>query len=198
MHYLQSRGKTVVAMKPVASGCERTGAGLRNEDALLLQRQASVKVEYGQINPYALEPPVAPHIAAEQAGVQIEFGCIRSAFAGLSGRADCVLVEGVGGWEVPVSGRLSMADLARLLELPVILVVGIRLGCLNHALLTAAAIAAHGPPLAGWVANCIPPLAELAEENINTLKSMVSAPLLGIVPVLSEVSTGRVADCLVL
>jgi dethiobiotin synthetase len=196
MRHLQAQGKTVFALKPVATGCERTAAGLRNEDALQLQRQASVRLDYEQINPYAFEPPIAPHIAAGFAGVRIEFDRIRSALGMLSGQADCVLVEGIGGWQVPLDDRQTMADLARVLALPVILVAGIRLGCLNHALLTAAAIEASGLRLAGWVANCIPPRADFAEDNINYLKSMISAPLLGVIPVLSEVNAGRVAGCL--
>jgi len=196
MRHLQAQGKTVAALKPIATGCERTAAGLRNKDALRLQAQASVRLDYRQVNPYAFEPPVAPHIAAGLAGVRIEFDRIRSALGSLSGQADCVLVEGIGGWQVPVNGRQTMADLARVLALPVILVAGIRLGCLNHALLSAAAIEASGLRLAGWVANCIPPRADFAEDNINYLKTMISSPLLGVVPLLSEVNTGRVAGCL--
>ena len=196
MRHLQVQGKTVVALKPVATGCERTAAGLRNDDALRLQAQASFSLDYRQVNPYAFEPPIAPHIAAGLAGVRIEFDRIRSTLGTLSEQADCVLVEGIGGWQVPVNGRQTMADLARVLALPVILVAGIRLGCLNHALLSAAAIEASGLRLAGWVANCIPPPADFAEDNINSLKSMISAPLLGVVPMLSEVNVGRVAGCL--
>lgn len=196
MHALQAQGKTVAGMKPVASGCERTTEGLRNADAVQLQQQASARLAYEQVNPYAFEPPIAPHIAARQAGVEINPGHIGDAFKRLRGQADCVVVEGVGGWLVPVNAHQTMADVAVSLGLPVILVVGVRLGCLNHALLTRDAIAASGAGLAGWVASCLPPATEAAEENISALKTMINAPCLGVVPVLSEMSTGAVADFL--
>ncbi len=193
MHCLQSRGRRVAALKPVASGCQATAGGLRNDDALALQRQASVALDYGQVNPYAFEPAIAPHIAAARAGVRIDPGRIRQAYADLAGRADCVLVEGAGGWQVPLDGRYTLADLARRLGLPVILVVGLRLGCLNHARLTADAIEAVGLPLAGWVANCPPPPADAGEESINALIKIINAPLLGIVPLLKVVTAEAVA-----
>ena len=157
MRWLQDRGRRVAAMKPVASGCERTPQGLRNEDALQLQQQASMPLDYDVVNPYAFEPPIAPHIAASQAGVQIELDIIRQGVRLLAEHADLVCVEGVGGWLVPLNGEESVADLAVSLGLGVVLVVGMRLGCLNHALLTAQAIQASGASLAGWVANCLPP-----------------------------------------
>jgi dethiobiotin synthetase len=183
-------------MKPVASGCERTSAGLRNDDALQLQRQSSVALPYALVNPYAFEPPIAPHIAAARAGEIIAIRTIRAACAEIAGKADRVLVEGVGGWQVPLNDDEFLADLVRALELEVILVVGIRLGCLNHALLTAASIEASGCTPAGWVANCLPPGTAFAEENINTLKSRLSFPFLGEVPVMEHVEPGRVAECL--
>ena len=197
MQHFQQQGKTVAAMKPVASGCEQTPAGLRNDDAVQLLQQSSICLDYDQVNPYAFEPAIAPHIAAAQCGVRIEPEKIRRIYAALTGQADCVLVEGVGGWQVPLDDRLTMADLAVLLGLDIILVVAMRLGCLNHALLTAAAVQSSGLKLAGWVANCLPAVqAEAADENINALKSRISAPLLGIVPVLPRVSPKAVADCL--
>jgi dethiobiotin synthetase len=198
MQYLQAQGQTVVAMKPVASGCERTPAGLRNADALQLQQQASIPLDYALVNPYAFEPAMAPHIAAARAGVRIDSGKILSAYHVLARQADCVLVEGVGGWQVPLAADETLADLARALGLDVIMVVAIRLGCLNHALLTAASIAAGGSELRGWVANQIPPRLEGAQENINTLKSMLSMPLLGVLPVLPGISAGMVAENLTL
>lgn len=193
MHHLQAQGLSVVAMKPVASGSERTAAGLRNADALQLQRQASVPLDYALVNPCAFEPAIAPHIAAALAGVRIDSRAILSAYRKLARRADCVLVEGVGGWQVPLSEDETLADLARVLGLEVVLVVAIRLGCLNHALLSAESIAASGCQLRGWVANLVPPRAEFAEENINTLKSMLSSPLLGVIPALPDISAGIVA-----
>jgi len=196
MAYLQAQGHRVAAMKPVASGCEHTAAGLVNADALQLQRQSSVALPYALVNPYAFEPPIAPHIAAARVGQTIAIDTIRSACAEIAGKADRVLVEGVGGWQVPLNDDETLADLARALELEVILVVGIRLGCLNHALLTAASITASGCVPAGWVANRLPPGADFAGENINTLKSRLSFPFLGDIPVMEQVEPGRVAACL--
>lgn len=195
MQHLRQQGKTVAAMKPVASGCEQTPAGLRNDDAVQLLQQSSICLDYDQVNPYAFEPAIAPHIAAAQCGIRIEPEKIQRIYATLTGQADCVLVEGVGGWQVPLNDRLTMADLAVQLGLDVILVVAMRLGCLNHALLTAAAIQSSGLKLAGWVANCLPQM-QAVDENINALKSRISAPLLGIVPALPGVSPKAVADCL--
>jgi len=196
MQLLQDRGRRVVAMKPVASGCERTAAGLRNADAMALLQQASVRLEYDRVNPYAFEPACAPHIAADRAGVRIDTGAIGAGFNALKERAEIVLVEGVGGWQVPLNDRETVADLAARLELGVILVVGIRLGCLSHALLTTEAITAAGLELVGWVANRLPPTPEFGDENISTLKSSICAPLLGITPALSPVSPTAVARSL--
>jgi len=193
MRYLQAQGLSVAAMKPVASGCERTAAGLRNGDALQLQQQASIPLDYALVNPYAFEPAIAPHIAAAQAGVRIDSGTILSAYRQLACQADCVLVE-----QVPLTKYETLADLARLLGLDVLLVVAIRLGCLNHALLSAASIAASGCQLRGWVANLVPPLPEFAEENINTLKSMLSSPLVGVVPAIPAIRADIVAENLAL
>ena len=193
MQLLQARGNTVVAMKPVAAGCESTPAGLRNDDALRLQQQASIELDYAQINPCAFAPAIAPHIAAEQAGVRIDIDYITNKYSELSCVSDCVIVEGVGGWLVPMNADETLADLALQLQLDVIMVVAIRLGCLNHALLTAAAITAAGCTLAGWVANQLPPALEGAQENINYLKSRLSVPLLGTLPIMPVASAGTVA-----
>ncbi len=194
MHRLQAQGYRVAGMKPVASGCEPTPVGLRNADALQLQRQSSVAMDYALVNPYAFAPAIAPHIAAQQAGVRIDLDIIHSAYAQIAGQADRVVVEGVGGWEVPLNERDTLADLVRELELPVILVVAIRLGCLNHALLSAAAISHAGLHLAAWVANRLPPEPDAVEENINTLKSRLSAPLLGIIPALNTPGASEMAE----
>jgi dethiobiotin synthetase len=199
MQHFRQQGKTVAAMKPVASGCEQTPAGLRNDDAVQLLQQSSICLDYDQVNPYAFEPAIAPHIAAAQYGIRIEPEKIQRIYATLTEQADCVLVEGAGGWEVPLNDSATMADLVALLGLDTILVVAMRLGCLNHALLTAAAIQSSGLKLAGWVANCLPSMrAEAVDENINSLKSRIYAPLLGIVPALPGVSPKAVADCLLL
>lgn len=193
MQRLQQQGRVVAAMKPVAAGCESTPGGLRNADALLLAQQASVERDYALINPYALAPAIAPHIAALQNGISIDTGKIISNYNILSNSADCILVEGLGGWQVPLNDQQTLADLARLLGLEVILVVAIRLGCLNHALLTAESIAAAGCTLAGWVANLLPPQREYAEENVTALKSRISAPLLGVLPEIQDPGAREVA-----
>ena len=176
---LAQAGVKSVGMKPVASGAEMTPEGLRNEDALALQRAAALPRDYALVNPYCFAPPVAPHLAAREAGVEIDLEVIRVADAGLSRGAEMVVVEGVGGWQVPLGPGLELPDLAQELELPVLLVVGMRLGCLNHALLTARAIRADGLTLAGWVANAIDSHFERPEANLATLEAELGAPLLG-------------------
>jgi dethiobiotin synthetase len=175
-----------------------TAEGLRNDDAVQLMQQSSISLDYDQVNPYAFEPAIAPHIAAAQRGIRIEPEKIRRAYFELSGRVDCVLVEGVGGWQVPLNEDETLADLARLLGLDVVMVVGIRLGCLNHALLTAASIEAAGCRLSGWVANQLPPPSGCAQENINSIKSRINNPLLGVLPVLQGVSARSAAENLAL
>ncbi len=196
MQALQDRGLTVAAMKPVASGCERTADGLRNDDAVQLQRQASISLAYEQVNPYAFEPAIAPHLAADQAGRTIDIDNIYDIYEEVASNVDVVVVEGVGGWQVPLNNRETVADLAHGLGLDVCLVVGLRLGCINHALLTAHAINSHGCKLAGWVANTLPPVMDALDDNINTLKQKLSSPLLGVVPVFENISVKSVAHCL--
>jgi dethiobiotin synthetase len=183
---LVERDLRVAVMKPVASGSERRPEGLRNADALALMAEASVRAAYDTVNPYCFLPPVAPHIAAAEAGVTIEVATIRERFESLAARADLVVVEGAGGWLVPLGRTLSMADLALELDLPVLLVVGMRLGCLNHALLTRAAIAARNATFAGWVANGVEPALERAEENVATLTERLGVAPLARVPFLRE------------
>jgi dethiobiotin synthetase len=190
---LQQQGLQVLGMKPVASGCTPTDAGPRNADALQLLATGSCAVDYDSVNPYAFEPPIAPHLAAAEAAVEIDLRCIQSAYRRLRARADCVVVEGVGGWKVPLGPDLMLADLAALLELPVLLVVGVRLGCLNHALLSAESIRASGRPLLGWVANRIDPAMLAADQTIAALCERLSAPCLGVVPWLSEPAPAEIA-----
>ena len=182
MAVLQAAGLAVVGMKPIASGCATTPAGLRNADAERLQRQGSRSVPYELVNPYAFAPPIAPHIAAELAGTEIAPGLIRSAYLELRGQADVVVVEGVGGWAVPLGKDFAVGDLPALLGLPVVLAVGLKLGCLNHALLTSAAIGRAGVGLAAWVANRIDPRMVAAEENVRALQARIDAPCLGTLP----------------
>lgn len=183
---LAAQGHSCVGMKPVASGCSITRTGHRSEDAELLQASSSVSAAYGDINPYGFGPAVAPHLAARASGVDIDLIKIRQHFDRLCSVAECVVVEGVGGWMVPLSNDHSTADLARLVDLPVVLVVGVRLGCLNHALLTVEAIARADLRLAGWVANRIESGVELFEENVDTLRARIAAPLIGVVPYLDH------------
>ncbi|MCK9531674.1 MAG: dethiobiotin synthase [Gammaproteobacteria bacterium] len=182
MHALRARGLSVLGMKPVASGCRATAAGLRNDDALMLQEAGSSPLGYAEVNPYAFEPPIAPHIAAHQAGVSVDVAVIADGVDALGTRADCVVVEGVGGWRVPLSERADVAALAAALGLPVILVVGLRLGCLNHALLTAESIERSGLGFAGWVVNLVDPHMASVAENVQDLMLRLPAPLLGVMP----------------
>jgi dethiobiotin synthetase len=189
MQCLQTLGHSVVGMKPVASGAEQTAEGLRNQDALRLQQQSSIDVDYELVNPYAFAPPIAPHLAAVQAGVEIDPSRIHACFRDLSRRADYVLVEGVGGWRVPLSRRLAVSDLAVTMGLPVILVVGLRLGCINHGLLSVESIEMAGVELAGWVANLMDAEMQEVQANLISLQQRIGAPLLGFIPHLDSPSS---------
>lgn len=170
-------GRRVAAMKPVAAGATQQPGGLRNEDALLLAAAANVPVPYETLNPYCLVPPVSPHIAAEEAGIVIDPAVIRREFDKLRAQADCVVVEGAGGWLAPISRTQTMEDVALALDLPVILVVGLRLGCLSHAMLTAKAVRASGLRLVHWIANAIEPQFERSTENLAWLSAALGPPL---------------------
>ncbi|WP_266171040.1 dethiobiotin synthase [Dyella subtropica] len=182
LHALRNAGEAACGMKPVASGCIDTPDGLRNEDALALQAASSVSVPYELINPIALREALSPHLAAAHAGVTISLPPLRDAFDVLSASHDKVVVEGVGGWLVPLARGLSAADIAKAWRLPVILVVGLRLGCLSHALLSARAIVADGCELIGWIGNLVDPAMLAAEENLATLRELLPAPCLGVLP----------------
>jgi len=179
---LRTAGQSVAVMKPVASGCERTPQGLRNDDAQRLIAASNLSLPYAQVNPYAFEPPIAPHIAARAAGVDIELAVVEAAFAQLQGNVDFMVVEGVGGWLVPVNATQTMADFAVALDLPVVLVVPVRLGCLNHALLSADAIRRSGLSLCGWVANRLDPDCCRIDENIAALRERLGVAPLADVP----------------
>ncbi|MDH5191666.1 MAG: dethiobiotin synthase [Gammaproteobacteria bacterium] len=198
MALLKSRGLRVGGMKPVAAGAQQTKSGLRNEDAELLLSMASVKTDYSLVNPYLFEPPIAPHIAAEETAQTISLEIIKDSFDQLSQQADCVVVEGAGGWLVPLNDQLSMANLAQQLGLPVILVVGLKLGCINHALLTAEKIMADGCVLAGWVANQIDPDMQCVQENIQSIQKRIPSELLGFIPYQSTVKPDEVAQFITL
>jgi dethiobiotin synthetase len=170
----------VVGMKPIASGAQLINDRLQNEDALSLMHASNVDASYETVNPYVFEPAVSPHIAAEQAGVEISFDEIKNNYDELNKISDIVIVEGVGGWYAPLSSTTTVADLAAAFKLPIILVVGLRLGCLNHAALTAQAIRQSGLPVAGWIANHVEKDFSFAEKNISTLKHTLNDfPFLG-------------------
>ena len=188
-------GLSTAAGKPVASGCEHTPKGLRNADALALMAECSIPLTYHEVNPVAFEPAIAPHIAAREVGVTLTVeSLLAPKQAILAKQAQFTLIEGAGGWRVPLSGQDSLSDLAQALDLPVILVVGVRLGCISHALLTAEAIARDGLQLAGWVANIIGPKNSRLEENLATLAERLPAPCLGRVPRLKSASAHAVAE----
>ncbi|MEJ1966131.1 MAG: dethiobiotin synthase [Gammaproteobacteria bacterium] len=179
---LAAAGHRVAVMKPVAAGADATPEGLRNADALALIAAANVPASYETVNPYCLPLPASPHIAAAKSGIRIEIAPIVHAFEELARGSDLVVAEGAGGWHAPLNETETMANLAAALDLPVILVVGLRLGCINHALLTAQAIEAQGLWMAGWVGNYLSPHFEHASENIAALEARIEAPLLEIVP----------------
>lgn len=196
MQRLQQRGESVLGMKPVASGAQPTAEGLRNEDALRIQNQCSRRIAYEWVNPFVYEPPIAPHLAAEKHGHPIDPQTVAEGFTRLSRMADRVLVEGVGGWLVPLVDAFTVGDLACRLQLPVILVVGLRLGCINHALLSEACIRRSGARLLGWVANQVEPRMDAREGNLRTLRERMSAPCLGVVPWLERLTPDGVGACL--
>ena len=182
LHALAAHHPRVVGMKPVAAGVVPWGDDWASEDAIALRAASTLTVPPALDNPVLLTDPLSPHIAAAREGVQIDIAAIVRSYQALATQADAVVVEGAGGFHVPLSDTLTGADLAQTLGLPVVLVVGLRLGCLSHALLTAEAIRARGLPLAGWVANRIDPEMSAAEENIAYLRARLGAPLLADVP----------------
>ncbi|WP_460417958.1 dethiobiotin synthase [Pseudomonas sp. microsymbiont 2] len=195
LHAARQLGLSTLAAKPVASGCSVTPKGLRNSDALALIDESSIKLPYEAINPFAFEPAIAPHVAAREAGVALSVPALRDAMQQVLGqRADFTLIEGAGGWRVPLSDHANLSDLAIALKLPVILVVGVRLGCINHALLSAEAIARDGLQLAGWVANIVDPRTSRLEENLSSLAERLPAPCLGRVPWLKQAGPDAVAE----
>ena len=193
-HAFAARGVRVAAMKPVASGCTATPQGLRNQDAISLLAAMNVRAAYSEVNPYAFAPAIAPHIAAAEEGIDVDFAVLDRAYERLRMRAQVLIVEGAGGWLAPLDATHGFADLAARWQMEVILVVGMRLGCLNHALLTAEAIEARGLKLAGWVGNSVDPDFERREANADTLRSRLAANCLGIFPYSPESSACEVAN----
>ena len=176
----EKAGKTTLGLKPIAAGCEEIEGRWQNEDAVMLRQYATENIAYEMVNPIALKEPIAPHIAAAKEGRKLSvsrtLGFVRGA---MTTKADLTFIEGAGGWRVPLNRAETIADLVKEMNVPVILVVGIRLGCINHTLLTAEAIVRDGLKIAGWVANVIDESASVKEENIGTLRDLLRCPLLG-------------------
>jgi len=191
---LRAAGLQVAGLKPVAAGCRATDDGLRNDDAEQLAACATRRWPYATVNPYALAPPIAPHLAAAEAGVTLDPGIIARCYDELATDSDIVVVEGAGGWLVPLDGERTLADVAVHLDLDVVLVVGLRLGCLNHALLTAASVTAHGLRLAGWVACGVDRDVPRTDEQVATLLARLDAPFWGRIPHLPDPTPHAAAD----
>ena len=185
-------GRSAVGMKPIAAGAKQLKGVLRNEDVERLRAASSFRASRGAVNPYLFAPPIAPHLAAERIGRRIDVHVILQAYRSLARRADVVIVEGAGGLLVPLNERADSADLARRMRLPVLLVVGMRLGCLSHALLTQSAMAAHGLVFAGWFANRIDPAMRAYRGNVETLERRLHAPLLGEIPYRAHAPARRI------
>ena len=184
-------------LKPVAAGCEQAEGGLRNDDALKLMAASSMELSYELVNPVTVEPAIAPHIALAKEGNRITIDRLAGHCRGaLMRKYDLAFVEGAGGWRVPLNDREFLSQLPKALDVPVILVVGMKLGCLNHAMLTAEAIVRDGLKIVGWVANRIDPAMSCFEENLETLASLMPAPCLGVVPRLSGNDPDAVAEYL--
>jgi len=186
MQYLKRAGYSVTAFKPVAAGCDNTANGLRNPDALKLQASSSLDVGYTLLNPYAYEPPIAPHIAAENTQQPIKINTIKQCYEKIRPLADWTIVEGAGGWLVPINKHQTMADVAMALDIPVIVVVGMKLGCINHTLLTFDSIKQHGCQIAGWIANTVDPNMNNFDDNLAFLEQKLPAPLLATIPYLQS------------
>ncbi|MES2297203.1 MAG: dethiobiotin synthase [Pseudomonadota bacterium] len=196
LHALVALGVRACGMKPVAAGAELRDGELRNDDTDRLIAAGNVHLPMSIITPYLLREAAAPHIAAELEDVAIDPVPILAAYTEIAAASDAVVVEGVGGFCVPLSAGFDTADLAQQLALPVIMVVGLRLGCINHALLTAQAIAARGLVLAGWIANEVDPAMRYVDENIEALLLRIPAPLLGRLPRLEHPTAATAAECL--
>lgn len=186
MSCLQAQNDVVVGMKPIASGCILKQDKWVNEDALLLQKNSSIDVSYEKINPYSFDLPVSPHIAAKVLNQIIDFDHIKTTLNALKLITDKVIVEGVGGWLVPIDERRDISDLAAFLGLPVILVVGLKLGCINHALLSYEAIERRGLNCKGWIANHLERDLLCSSEIVATIESRLKIPLLGAIPLMQQ------------
>ncbi|MYM58217.1 ATP-dependent dethiobiotin synthetase BioD [Vibrio sp. OCN044] len=196
LNALAQKEVKTIGYKPVAAGSQETELGFRNSDALYLQKASTVETEYEDINPYPLELPTSPHIAAQREGVDIQYSVLSDKLSIHKEKADFVLVEGAGGWRVPVSGEECLSSWVQQEKLPVILVVGIKLGCLSHAMLTLDAIEADGLEVIGWVANRINPGTEHYADIIAMLENKISAPKLGEIPYIPSIKQKNLAQYL--
>ncbi len=183
LRHFVAQGQQALGMKPVASGCQLDAQqDLINDDVLALMQASNVTASLDLVSPYRFLPAIAPHIAAQQAGVAVDLAKMVGAYQSLKALAEVVIVEGAGGFLTPINAQQTLADLAVQLDIPIILVVGMRLGCINHARLTVEALQARGLHLAGWVANSIDPAMQHFEENLSTLQQAIDAPCLCVVP----------------
>lgn len=177
------QGLTTLAYKPIAAGCDSTEMGLRNDDALILQKNSNVSVDYALVNPIAFKDPIAPHIAAELENSPINLNSITSGLKRLQQhQTDLLIVEGAGGWHLPINDELLLSQWVSEQKLPVILVVGMKLGCLNHAMLTYQALISEGLQVVGWIANQLATEMPFYEQNLRWLKQKIPAPLIGELP----------------
>lgn len=194
----KSQGQSTIGLKPIASGCEHTEEGLRNSDALALMEQSTLKLAYEQINPISFEPAIAPHIAALQEKKSLSAERIVGLLRGtlMTKRVDFTCIEGAGGWRVPLNPREYLSAVPKEMNLPVILVVGMKLGCINHAMLTVEAIQRDGLTVAGWIANQVEPDMPVYKENLLTLQTLIHAPMLGEVPYLQHATAEAAAEFL--
>ncbi|MFB9886562.1 dethiobiotin synthase [Balneatrix alpica] len=194
LYQARQQGLSTLGIKPISAGCERTPAGLRNSDALALQAQSAPACAYSIHNPLAYEPPIAPHIAAREVGEELSLQRLnQSLAASLAQPAQFTLIEGAGGWLLPLNDQETLAQWVEQQRWPVVLVVGLKLGCLNHALLTVQAITQAGLPILGWVGSRVDPQMSRAEQNIQSLQAMIEAPCLGVVPHLDNPSASEAA-----
>lgn len=183
LNYLNHLGRKTLAFKPVSAGCQETPDGLRNQDAVELGAIASLKIPYSEVNPVVFKEPIAPHIAAAKIKTKITLTHLIDHYNQLKNyQPEHIIIEGAGGWRVPINNKQYISDFVKVANIPVILVVGMRLGCINHSLLTYEAMQKDGVKLAGWVANILDAKMLVVEENIACLKNVINGPLLGIVP----------------
>jgi len=196
LHKLQSAGVKVNVMKPVAAGVSDYPQGALNDDVVQLMQQTAIVSEYDQVNPYLFKPAIAPHIAAQQQQIVIDPAVILQAYAQLQERADITLVEGAGGWLVPLTAKLDVSDIPCFLNLPVVLVVGLKLGCINHARLTLASIQSKGCIVSGWIGTQVDADMACLDENVKTLKEYLNVPCMGIVPFMEEPKVSAVSSYL--